>query len=112
MFESKFGNQQTHGEMVNDIINIDELKQVIDTSCTYHFILVHSNNSHLMNISKNRLILTSVRNRSDFMENTEKYNEAITYGVKETKPMDEWVNTDNIVKKIIENGEIDTDPKS
>lgn len=39
-------------------------------------------------------------------------NEAITYGVKETKPMDEWVNTDNIVKKIIENGEIDTDTKS
>lgn len=39
-------------------------------------------------------------------------NEAITYGIKETKPMDEWVNTDNIVKKIIENGEIDTDTKS
>jgi hypothetical protein len=35
-------------------------------------------------------------------------NDTIKFGVKETKHMDEWVNTDNIIKKVIKDGEIDT----
>jgi hypothetical protein len=35
---------------------------------------------------------------------TKMINDVIENGVKETKPMDEWVNTKNIVGKVIDNG--------
>jgi len=35
---------------------------------------------------------------------TQYVNDVIESGIKETKPMEEWVNTTNIVGKVINNG--------
>jgi hypothetical protein len=37
---------------------------------------------------------------------TKYVDDVITNGIKETKPMDEWVNTDRIVDGVISNGKI------
>jgi hypothetical protein len=77
MFESKFAKQRNHGEMVTDIIKLEELKSLLNSNFTYHFVLVHSDNSHLSDISENKLILTSVRNSSDFKEDLSEYERVL-----------------------------------
>jgi hypothetical protein len=67
MFESKFGNQRTHGEMVEEIVgDFGKFKETLDKDFTYHFVLVHSNNSHLSHIEENKLVLTTVRKVGEF----------------------------------------------
>jgi hypothetical protein len=88
MFESKFGNQKTHGEMVEEIVgNMEDFCKSLDENFTYHFVLVHSENVHLTEITpeENKLVLTSVR--YNFKHDQEKYDQIdTTYFKKPTKP--------------------------
>ena len=106
MFESKFAKQRNHGEMVTDIISIDQMKQILDTNFTYHFVLVHSDNSHLSHISENKLILTSVRTSSNFKEHLSEYERVIEDSSgKFTKPTPRGSNglDDKIINSLEDN---------
>jgi hypothetical protein len=79
MFESKFGNQRIHGEMVKDIVgDFETFTNKFNPSYTYHFVIVHSDNSHINDITHNKLVLTSVRNVSNFKPDFDEYNRILS----------------------------------
>jgi len=74
MFESKFGSQKTHGDMFIDIVDIEKLKVLMNQNYTYHFVLIHPQNTHLTNINKPSIMLVSVRDRNNSFNFVQKQN--------------------------------------
>jgi hypothetical protein len=65
MFDSTYGSNTSHGQMFEEIITKQQLSELLNQQYTYHFVLVHPNNSHLSTIEQPNLILTAVRDRLD-----------------------------------------------
>lgn len=97
--ESKYGSDLTHGNMLDDIIDRSKLFSKLDTNKTYHFVLVHKDNMHLIDVKENCLYLIAVR---DKLNNFEKVNidltefkdfDTIKYPKEVTiKEFEEWNN--------------------
>jgi hypothetical protein len=65
MKESTYGSNNSHGLMFESIISRENIIDLLDTSYTYHFTLVHTENTHLSKINENKLVLNNVRNVQD-----------------------------------------------
>jgi hypothetical protein len=65
MFDSIYGSLNSHGLMFNNIIDINDLIQLLNKDHNYQFTLVHKDNNHLSTITENKLILTSIRDKSN-----------------------------------------------
>lgn len=83
MFDSKFANQQTHGAMIENMFindtNMQKFKESLNTSYSYHFVLVHSNNAYINDIKQNKLVLFSVRKNKDLCVDTKEYSRVIEH---------------------------------
>jgi hypothetical protein len=64
MNKSNFANKKSHGEMFNEIVKTDDLEKELNKNYTYHFVLVHADNSHLLQ-NENKLVLTAVRDKNN-----------------------------------------------
>ena len=67
MYESKFGSTVSHGSMLDEIVKPSELEKHLDTKLSYHFVLVHEKNSHLLTNS-NKLVLVGCRQANNSVE--------------------------------------------
>ena len=84
MFESKFGSNKSHGQMFEDILKIDTLIEYLDIKYTYHFVIVHNENTHLSTINNNRLILLSIRDKTEDL-NTEIILDSDIFSINDSK---------------------------
>ena len=66
MSESYFGSTKSHGSMFEDIISCADLESKLNKDYSYHFILIHNANSHLIKdlSDNNKLVLIGVRDRN------------------------------------------------
>lgn len=60
MYNSYFNSIKSHGEMFNDIIDKLLLEEYLNKTYKYTFILVHTDNSHILNDS-NKLVLINIK---------------------------------------------------
>ena len=76
MFESKFANNKTHGDMFMDALgcSLDEFEKHLNTNYNYNFIIVHHNNKYIVdytNIFKDnkysKLIFTDSKDKTNQM---------------------------------------------
>ena len=99
MFDSKFGSKRTHGHLFEDIIEIDNLIPNLNLNYTYHFILIHPENTHLTTITKPILILTTIRDINNLLNinsNELLYN-PIFFITKQINEIDEFIITRPII---------------
>lgn len=76
MNESHYGSQKTHGSMFIEATDIDKLKQMMKQEYTYHFTIIHPENTHLTTVQKPVLMLMNVRaHGTTTLIERDKYNE-------------------------------------
>ncbi len=75
MNESKFGSKKSHGSMFEEIISREELTEKLDKSKSYHFVIVHNENTHLSEIKYKKLILIGVRDKLNMIDTSQYINE-------------------------------------
>jgi hypothetical protein len=65
MSDSFFGSTLSHGSMFEEIISCSELELKLNKNYSYHFILIHNSNLHLIDNIQNKLVLISARDRNN-----------------------------------------------
>ena len=77
MYESKYGSKISHGLMFDDIIRDKmDFETKLNKNYVYQFVIVHKNNRHITITDTNKLILISIRDKTD---NFKIINETINY---------------------------------
>lgn len=63
IFKSYYGSTKSHGQMLAEIIDIKFLLENLNKNYIYSFLLIHKENSHLINNEENKLILMFIKNK-------------------------------------------------
>lgn len=74
IYNSYYNYSKTHGQMLDDIIDKQNLEKNLNKDYTYHFILIHINNTFIIDIKKNELKLINVRDRKNNYKIVNNYN--------------------------------------